>query len=333
MSAFPAQSADVAISSVNDSRTLQSPWFLMDSIFADAALLRKMTDPPADPSSEFGSVFPLGLYRDFLEAIRQRDVQVITYRDLFEQSGDWDYKNGYKSEYAHWRSNIRDPQRIYLLIQHDVDYVPNFTKRMMALEALYGVRSNIFLFHELYESDRPGPYNGTPYDVDHGFFHEAQRCGFVIGYHQNAFALAGFQMEPAIERFRRDVAALSNLYDIEFFCPHGGPGGEVDGKKLHNHDVPVPPELTGRLRWVYNRHGPRFAGRWSDGGIWQLTDPERLQQLDILKFVDSMQPGHRYFALIHPQLWGYHIDKQYVPALAEQGWYQQACARHMRVSR
>ena len=325
---MPAPMENLAISSIDNSRPLQSPWFLLDSIFADAALLQRVCAPPADVKSEFASVFPLGWYREFLEALRQRDVQMITYRDLFEDSDDWDYKGGYRSEYAHWRK-ARDPQKIYLLIQHDVDYVPNFTKRMMAMEALYGMRANIFLFNELYQSDRPGPYDGTPYDVDHGFFHEAQRCGFVIGYHQNAFALAGFQIEPAIERFRRDVAELSSLYSIEFFCPHGGPGGEVDGKMLHNHDVPIPPELASRVRWVYNRHGPRFAGRWSDGGIWKLTDPERLQQLDILKFVESMKPGHRYFALIHPQLWGYNIDPHYAPALGEQAWYRDVCARHL----
>ena len=301
----------------------------MCSMFTDREVLKRIFDPPADPLAEYEAVFPLGWYETFLQTLRDLDVQIITYDDLFDNSDDWDFKSCYQREFDHWHEAVRDPSRTYLLIQHDVDFVPTFTKRMVALEASYGIRSNVFIFNELYDVfPDDSPYDDSPYDVDHAFFQRAQTSGFVIGYHQNALALAGPNMDAAVERFQRDVAQLSRYYPLRFFCPHGGPGREIDGKLCRNYDVPLPAKYHRQLRWVYNKYAIRFAGRFSDGGLRRLTDPKRLEQLDLVdEFVKSMQPGKRYFALIHPQLWGYNVNMNYNPLLAERPWYQDVCRR------
>ena len=293
--------------------------------FSDPDALASLYAPPEDPGSEPQGEFPLGWYREFLEVIRERGIEVITYDDLFAGSDDWDYRDHYRSEFTHWRRHRRDPKKTYLLIQHDVDNHPFFTQRMAALEAAYGIRSNIFIFRNRYSANNPDP----PYPIDHGFFQAAERAGFVIGYHQNALQLAGFDMERAAERYRADVRALSERYDIRHMVPHGGRGAEIDGVQRHNFDVPMPAELEGRIRWVFNRYGATFKDRWSDGGIRRSRDAKRIAKSDIINsFLMKLKPGTRNFCLVHPQRWGYHVGADRNPMLAEQAWYRDMCARH-----
>ncbi|MCH8822213.1 MAG: hypothetical protein IH984_01775 [Planctomycetes bacterium] len=281
--------------------------------------------PPEHISDEPISNFPLKWYEEFLQRLIDLEIEVITYRDLFDGSDDWNYRSNYKREFINWSKTVCDPNKRYLLIQHDVDNHPFFTKRMVAMEAVYGIRSNIFIFRHRYSSVCDDP----PYEIDHEFFQEAQKREFVIGYHQNALPLAGFDVKKAIERYGSDVLHLRQLYDIEFVVPHGGVGVERDGRKIHNLDVPMPPEYEGNLRWVYNRYGAKFTKRWSDGGLRKTRDPKRIEGFDLVgKFLPSLKPGTRNFCLIHPQRWGYNVDPQQNLMLAEQAWYKQVCSKY-----
>ena len=297
----------------------------METVFDKPARLLELLAPPSDPSDEATCNFPLAFYEQFLREIKRLGIQVITYRDLFDGSDDWDYRSKYPHEFKRWSKSC-DPRAMYLVLQHDVDVLPHFTQRMIAMEALYGFRSNIFIFRDRISRLGKRP----PYDIDHAFFQEAERNGFVIGYHQNALQLSEFDIDRAVERFRSDVEHLRRLYDIQFFVPHGGRGREIDGVMRYNVDVPMPPELessAGRMRWVYNGYGPKFALTWSDGGISLLRDHKRTASLDIIKmFLHKLRPGTRNFALIHPQRWGYNLEPGKIPLLAEQPWYQRMCA-------
>jgi hypothetical protein len=283
-----------------------------------------MLAPPADRTAEPEVIFPLPWYEEFLQEIGRRGIEVLTYGDLFETSDDWDYRSNYKAEFRHWHKKVRDPKKTYLLIQHDVDDRTFFTERMIALEFLHGVRSNIFIFRNRFSTKDSDAH----YPVDHAFLQQAERRGFVIGYHQNAFQLSGFDFDQAVERYRSDVEYLSTMFDIRFVVPHGGVGKEIDGRMRHNFDVPMPPELEGRLRWVFNRYGVTFSSRFSDGGIRRSRDLARLQRSDLIGgFLDTLKPGTRNFCLIHPQRWGYNVDMQRNPLLAELTWYQDVCRR------
>jgi hypothetical protein len=152
----------------------------------------------------------------------------------------------------------------------------------------------------------------------------------VIGYHQNALQLAGFDLPLAIERFRFDVNELRQRYDIQFMVPHGGVGREIDGVMRHNADVPLPPEFeqpSGGLRWVYNKYGAAFALKWSDGGLRKERDPQRIGNFDLIRnFLQKIKPGTRARCLIHPQRWGFHIDIDANPLLAREPWYRELVA-------
>jgi hypothetical protein len=88
--------------------------------------------------------FPLLYYEFFLQEIIRLGIEIITFDDVFFECDDYDYQNNFKTEYQKWFENKRNPEKTYLLIQHDVDNHPYFTKRMVAMEACYGIRSNIF---------------------------------------------------------------------------------------------------------------------------------------------------------------------------------------------
>lgn len=315
------------------------------SQIADPEVLAGIYAPPENPSKEPRCCFPLLWYKRFLEEIRKRKIEILTYDDLLADSNDRDYRNCYPREFREWhlhnhrqrgriervltRSRIDRPlrrrgNRVFLLIQHDVDSLPIFTKRMVAMEAEHGIRSNIFIFRHRYTGlPKLGPYN-----VDCEFFKNAERAGFVIGYHQNALHLAGFDVERATKQFYDDVMYLRNYFAVKYFCPHGGESRSVNGRILHNADVPIPQELQDAIQWVSNRYGLRFSWRWSDGGLRSIRDIKRLRGLDIIEeFVKKMEAGKRYFLLIHPQLWGFNVNMNYNPLLAEQPWYQAVCRR------
>ncbi len=304
------------------------------SQIAHPEVLAGIYAPPENPSKEPRCCFPLPWYKRFLEEIRKRKIDILTYDDLLADSNDRDYKNCYRREFQRWHRRIhpgrilrrikRKEDRAFLLIHHDVDSLPLFTKRMVALEAEYGIHSNIFIFRERYA----GPSKRGAYELDHEFFQQAERAGFVVGYHQNALQLSGFDIERAMKRFYDDVMCLRDHFAIKYFCPHGGESRSVNGRILHNADVPIPQELQDGIQWVYNRYGLRFSGRWSDGGLRRISDIKRLRGLDIIEeFVKKMEAGKRYFLLIHPQLWGYNVNMTFNPLLAEQPWYQQVCRR------
>jgi hypothetical protein len=283
--------------------------------------LKKLYETPIDPTEEPASNFPLQYYEYFLQEIIRLGIKVVTFKDLFDGSDDWDYRHSYPIEYKQWRQR-KNNNETYLVIQHDVDNHPLFTDRMIAMEADYGLRSNIFIFCDRYTSKGPDP----KYQIDHEFLSEAQKAGFVIGYHQNALAVAGFDVDNAIEKYRNDVKSLRQIYDIDFVVPHGGIGGVVNGEKIHNVDVPMPDELEGNLRWVYNRYGVKFDQRWSDGGLRKATDLERVRRFNLVEeFLRKLKKGTRNFCLIHPQRWGFNVDMEQNPLLAKEQWYEKIC--------
>lgn len=276
--------------------------------------------------SQYAAPFPLGWYAEFLDEILRRGIQVVTFRDLFAGLDDYDHERRFPQEMAAWKRRTRFWHKPTLLIQHDVDYVPEFTHRMIEMELACGIRSNVLVFNALH-----GPEGGEPkrpYRLDFDLLRRAEAAGFVIGYHCNVVQRGVRTLEEAQAMFERDVLALREQVRVEYFCPHGGRAAEIDGKPLHNYDVPIPASLRGTIRWVYNKHGVTFDSGWSDGGIRKRTD-ETVDSLDLVgRFVPSMSRGRRYFVLVHPQRWGRHVVADVNPALAARPWYRSMLAKH-----
>lgn len=276
-----------------------------------------------DVFAERGYYFPYGYVRGFLEFIHgHRDlIEVLTYDDL-DFGDDYDYSNHYRGERERWdeslRSGERSSEKVYVLIQHDVDRIPERTHALVEDEARLGLRSNVMIFNKRVNRkklQKEGVVEIGDYPIDLArlrLLHEAS--GFVIGYHSNAFERALFDRELAERIFLQDVKELRSQIPIRYFSPHGGVRN-AEGQS--NAFLEIPRELSQDLRWVHNRFGVRFDGAYSDGAINAVRrDPE---ERDLRRFVQRWRAGKRYRVLIHPQY--YNVPFFRSPKLARASWY------------
>lgn len=267
---------------------------------------------------------PLGYYADFLRflAANPERIQVITYSDL-DWSDDVDFARSYPGEKQAWQGGLKtgrwDPEKIYVLLQHDVDTRPERTERVLELEEHLGIPSNVMIFTERVNRRHLQATDEllfTDYPLDYAFLKRLEKQGFEIAYHSNAHEKAHFDMDLAQDIIRSDVATLREHFDVRFFSAHGGTVGP-NGR--NNRDVPLPPDLAGWLRWVHNGASPYFTKSYSDGGI---NSPKRdPADRDLRDFVRTWKPGGRYRVITHPQ---YYNDPCNVsPRLSGTPWYEE----------
>lgn len=290
------------------------------------------SDPQQDLLTENRSAYiPLGFYIDFLRFLdAHRDlIEIITYEDL-EWGSERDPGACYAEEWKRWREALkdgrRDPRKVYVVLQHDVDSAPERTMNMLRWEDRYGIPSVSMIFNKrvnrrlLQHRDR---LEITDYALDVQLLRDLQRRRFQIGYHCNAFERAHFDEARAIAVMREDIEALSQKFDVRIMSAHGGapgPGGR------NNRDLPFPADLAERVRWVHNGHTPFFNATYSDGGInSQKRDPAKR---DLRDFVRSWRPGGRYRILTHPQY--YNAPCNISPRLAKAEWYEEVKATYER---
>ncbi len=275
--------------------------------------------------SDTGGYFPLAYYVDFLKFVvdRPEKIAVITYAELC-WGDDVDYVNSYPGEWQRWRNWVKANRarrdKIYLLIQHDVDTAPQRTMQMLREEQQLGIRSNVMIFNR--RIDRAllrdnGRVSFTDYDLDDDYLRSLEKDGFVIGYHCNAYEQAQFDSRLAEEVFEKDIAELRQRFEIKYFSAHGG---VRDRNGRSNSCLRLPESLVGSLRWVNTGHSPRFEQNFSDGGAGGGS--RRADDLDLRRFVASCEPGHRYRILIHPQYFTPRPNR--LPALEPAAWYREA---------
>lgn len=276
------------------------------------------------PPNGAGGYFPLDFYVDFLEYLRSRDeIVFITYEDLAWQEGD-SHDRDYQKEWKAWRQRLRsgdlDPNKIYMLLQHDVDRLPQRSIDVLRQEQRLGIPSNVMVFHRRISRQhlqRTGELLYTEYELDHEFLRHLQdEHGFVIGYHCNAYERALFDPDEARKIFREDVRVLRQWSRIRYFSPHGG---TRDPQGQSNSTLRPPEDLLDSVKWVHNGHSVRFDGQYSDGG---LNNPRRdPEERDLRDFVRSLRKGKRYRILTHPQY--YCRQCRHSPRMAGTRWYEE----------
>ena len=189
--------------------------------------------------------FPLRFIVDFLKFLikNQKTISLITYDDL-AWGDDYNFERNYAEEKQRWlkwrASGDIDPNKIYVLLQHDVDTRPERTIALLRHEQALGVPSNVMIFSRRIARRvlrDQGRLEYTPYEIETGFLQQLQGQGFVIGYHSNAHEQSLFDIDKAQNIFANDVEALSQIFDIKYFSAHGGAPGP-DGK--NNRDIPLP---------------------------------------------------------------------------------------------
>jgi len=242
---------------------------------------------------------PFEYLAGFCEFLKRNDdvIQVITYDDL-AWGDDYDYQNSYKQEYEQW-NNQKDPQKIYVLLQQDIDSSPENSMKLMQLQAELGIPSTFMFFADRIDRRKisEGIVESTDYPLDFPRMQYLEsKEGFVFGYHNNAFEKALFDQQKAFEIFKNDVQRLRKNFKIRYFSAHGGARG-INGET--NRDLGMPPSLLGDIRWVHNGASPIFSSSYSDGGFGSPL--YGLKDRSLMKFVSTWKPGKRYRVLTHPQ--------------------------------
>jgi len=255
-------------------------------------------------------------------------IEVITYADL-DWGDDYDGEAWYPDELARWRmksSALRDAGKCQLLIQHDVDSGPQRSMAMVHLERTLGLRSNVMIFNQRVDRARlrqEGQLAYTDYLLDDALLSDAERDGFVIGFHFNSMERAAWNKGLARRLFEKDLSELRTRHSIDFVSAHGGVAGP-DGS--NNRDLLLPDQRRLGVRWVHNGQTPRFTRSFSDGGLNRgKVDPATR---DLRNFIGAFAPGERYRVLLHPQY--YDADSAPKPAPGMQGtpWYDALFAQY-----
>jgi len=239
----------------------------------------------------------------FLKFLKKNNdiIEVITYDDL-PWGDDYDYENKYKKEFENWQQQLasgdRDKNKIYVLLQQDIDSNPKMNMEVMKAQAELGVRSTFMLFADRVDRKKisEGIVEFTDYPLDLSAMQRLEiEKGFLFGYHSNAFEKALFDREKALDIFVDDVKRLRQHFKVNYFSAHGGargPNGEI------NRDLGMPLSLKD-IRWVHNGGSPIFASSYSDGGYGSPL--YGLRDRDLRSFVALWEPGRRYRVLTHPQ--------------------------------
>ena len=183
--------------------------------------MRTAAVPRPELKSINGGVFPLTYLTGFLDfLVANRDtIEVITYADL-PWGDDVDYEGHYPDERRAWVAR-RNPTKICVVLQHDVDTSPARTLRVLAEEDARGLRSCPMVFAQRHNrkplrAERRLEF--TDYEIEPAYLRRlADERGFSIGYHCNAVEQSLLNLEVAAERFRSDLAALRQRFDIRFF--------------------------------------------------------------------------------------------------------------------
>jgi hypothetical protein len=295
---------------------------------ANGHCLESMVSVP--DTHEGAGYFPAAYLEGFLRFLRRhrRHIQLWTYDEL-PWGDNYDPETMYEKEKEAWSSLVKTSRtwrkKIHLVLQHDVDSVPEQSMAFARLEKVLGLRTNIMIFNRRIHRtvlEEHGIVQATPYPIDYDLLRRLACRGFTVGYHTNAYEQAGFDNKQALEVFQQDLADLrERLGKVSSFSPHGGVRGP-NGKNNNSLDIDEAFQRKSGCRWVHNTRGPRFSGRFSDGG---LNKREDMDTLDLFRFVQTWESGRRYRILIHPQYYGVPKGSGLVlsklPRLMECPWY------------
>ncbi|MCF7823140.1 MAG: hypothetical protein K9N35_03120 [Candidatus Marinimicrobia bacterium] len=262
---------------------------------------------------------PFKYLSDFFAFLaRQDEIEVIAYSD---------FVHGDRNDESKWKK-IRDPNKIYVVIQHDVDSQVQQTLDILQVQKEYQIRSNVMIFHRRVDRGllkSSGELAYTEYLSDAQLLelkNFQDTAGIIIGYHSNAYEQALFDLDHAREIFTADLNALRHNFEVNYYSFHGG----IRDSRGKSNEVlkQVDPELN--VHWVHNGDPLKFAARFSDGGL--ASAPRR--KGDLLRFVKKMKPGKRYQILIHPQYYSQNlIEDEANPTyknLSRFDWFQQITA-------
>ena len=266
---------------------------------------------------EYKFPFPIYYYEGLVDLLGEYNdlFETITYKEL-DFGEDRDFEKLYPGEYDNWIAK-RNPQKIYVILHHDLDAGALGLKEMTDLERKNGLRSVLSVQVDAVNGtvlSQQGKVEKFPFPEDDALLIELEKEGFEIMYHGNALEKAVYDFELAENIFWEDLATLREKFEIVSYNPHGGaqgPNGE------HNKDIVVRKAFeSGDLKWVGSRYGVWFTDGLSDGGHYGIKTPE---DFDFRDLFCRMIKGKRYRVHIHPLYYGTEVTPS--PVFNGTKWY------------
>jgi hypothetical protein len=212
-------------------------WFRIPCYEGATSLLNEQTDYYRDPAAYY------------LSCIRQlidQGARFVTWRDVLAgRTGNAPFE---------------------VVLQFDIDGGPRAMRRLFGPLHDLGVRATLMVHREASVW-----YAHRVEDIGLDWLAEVERCGWELGYHNNALTevqqqagradYAGDLLARACERFERDVAFLQEHLDVRTFTHHGG--------NTLNWRTPVPAGLA--ITCVDRPQNPAawtdVVASFSDGGF------------------------------------------------------------------
>jgi hypothetical protein len=186
------------------------------------------------------------------------------------------------------------------VLRHDVDKRPGFALAMAKLEAKLGISASYY-FRVVEES------------YDETIMKEIAELGHEIGYHYEDLALAGGDMERALQSFPLHLERFRKVFPVKTICMHGSPLSRWDNRLLWKscdyrdfavmgepyYDIDFAKVLyltdTGR-RWDGQRMNVR------DKAAGQRTLPVR-STFEIIELASAGSLPGQIMINAHPQRW------------------------------
>jgi hypothetical protein len=251
--------------------------------------------------------FPRTLLKEMAEILWAKNGDFAVYRDfpVHLDSPNQDEAK-YEEEWVRFNALARGQPPVVFL-QHDADHTPYKTVDLMEYEHSLGIRSSSYFFYEQNLSNRYEPYT-----LDIERLKSLESNGFEIGYHLNAYELAGYDIDKAFELVERDLDFLEQHFRITSFVPHGGVPGPFG---INNQMIPHARRLR-NYQWPYHHRGLKCNYYWSDGSIASevVHDPRVMMR--------KLDRGERMMFLMHPQYYGDELSPHHenLPLAKERWW-------------
>lgn len=233
--------------------------------------------------------FTFTIFERLLKAFQVHNYQVQTFCDFIESPGS----------------------RV-LILRHDVDRRPENALVMAQLEKKQGIRASYY-FRIVNKS------------YDEAIIKEIAGIGHEIGYHYEDLALAGGDVEKALDGFAKNLEKFRELYPVKTICMHGSGLSKWDNRLLwRTHDyrdygiIGEPYYDVDFNRVLYLSDTGR---RWNGEKI-RIRD--RVESnfnfnarttFDLIESLENNQLPGQVMINIHPQRWSnvyFHWSKQFL---------------------
>lgn len=144
--------------------------------------------------------FTLKRYTELLEALKERGVKFITYRNYLASKSNSDC-----------RPNV--------ILRHDVDLLPYRSLATAKIEHGLGIVATYY-------------FRIVPESYNEEVIKEIASLGHEVGYHYEDLVLTNGDADQAYIHFKEKLSLLRNFYPVKTICMHGSPKSSIDPKDL-----------------------------------------------------------------------------------------------------